>query len=171
MSYYDSDCYNYKEICEKALAFNATQEDINALGEWFERYGRSGWNGECWTVDAYHNLYPIHKEIGYDDYEVVGYTFSSWDKDRFIPLPFPTPEARAAWEAEKKRKEDFFMKMPVGELVERYSIGFKRFHSPNESSISIGKWQQAQEDGAENAIWRRRKSIKAFLLSKKEEKA
>lgn len=184
MSYYDSDCYNYKEICKKALAFNATQEDINALGEWFERYGRSGWNGECWTVDAYHNLYPIHKEIGYDDYEVVGYTFSSWDKDRFIPLPFPTPEARAAWEAEeeekcrrerqeyeaeKKRKEDFFMKMPVGELVERYSIGFKRFHSPNESSISIGKWQQAQEDGAENAIWRRRKSIKKFLREQEEQ--
>lgn len=40
-----------------------------------------------------------------------------------------------------------------------------------DSSIGIGKRQQAQEDGAENAIWRRRKSIKAFLLSKKEEKA
>ena len=148
MSYYDydSDRYNYKEICEKALASDATQEDINALGEWFERYGRSGWNGECWTVDAYHDLYPIHKEIGYDEYEVVGYTFSSKDEDRFIPLPFPT-----------------------GELVERYSVGFKRFHSPNESSIGIGKRQQAQEDGAENAIWRRRKSIKKFLREQEEQ--
>lgn len=180
MSYYDYDsgCYNYKEICEKALAFNATQEDINALGEWFSRHGMSYWNGECFYVDADHNLYPIHKEIGYDEYELVGYTFSSWD-ERIIPLPM-TPEERAKWEAEeerihlenieymteKKRKEDFFMKMPVGELVERYSIGFKRFHSPNESSIGIGKRKQAQEDGAENAIWRRRKSIKAFLLSK-----
>ena len=71
MSYYDydSDCYNYKEICEKALAFNATQEDINALGEWFSRHGMSYWNGECFHVDADHNLYPIHKEIGYDEYE------------------------------------------------------------------------------------------------------
>lgn len=170
----------FSELKEKALAFNATQEDINALGEWFSRHGMSYWNGECFHVDSDHNLYPIHKEIGYDEYELVGYTFSSWD-DRIIPLPFPTPEARAAWEAEeeekccrehqeyeveKKRKEEFFMKMPVGELVERYSIGFKRFHSPNESSIGIGKRQQAQEDGAENAIWRRRKSIKKFLREK-----
>lgn len=178
MSYYDYDsgCYNYKEICEKALASDATQEDINALGEWFERYGRSGWNGECWTVDAYHDLYPIHKEIGYDEYEVVGYTFSSWDKDRFIPLPFPTPEARAAWEAEeeekcrrerqeyeaeKRKKEEFFMKMPVEELVERYHIGF----SPR-GELVAGKMYQAMEDGAENAIWRRRKSIKKFLREK-----
>lgn len=185
MSYYDydSDCYNYKEIFEKALAFNATQEDINALGEWFSRHGMSYWNGECFHVDADHNLYPIHKEIGYDEYELVGYTFSSWD-ERIIPLPFPTPEARAAWEAkeeekchrerqeyeaEKKRKEEFFMKMPVGELVERYSIGFKRFYSPTESSIGIGKRQQAQEDGAENAIWRRRKSIKKFLREQEEQ--
>lgn len=43
------------------------------------------------------------------------------------------------------------MKMPVGELVERYSIGFKRFYSPNESSIGIGKRQQAQDDG--KALW------------------
>lgn len=178
MSYYDYDsgCYNYKEICEKALASDATQEDINALGEWFERYGRSGWNGECWTVDAYHDLYPIHKEIGYDEYEVVGYTFSSWDKDRFIPLLFPTPEARAAWEAEeeekcwkeqqeyeaeKRKKEEFFMKMSVEELVERYHIGFSA-----RGELVTGKMYQAMEDGAENAIWRRRKSIKKFLREK-----
>lgn len=173
----------YSELKEKALAFNATQEDINALGEWFSRHGMSYWNGECFHVDSDHNLYPIHKEIGYDEYELVGYTFSSWD-ERIIPLPFPTPEARAAWEAEeeekchrehqeyeaeKERKEEFFSKMPVEELVERYSIGFKRFHSPNESSIGIGKRQQAQEDGAENAIWRRRKSIKKFLREQEEQ--
>lgn len=181
MSYYDYDSgsYNYKEICEKALASDATQEDINALGEWFERYGRSGWNGECWTVDAYHDLYPIHKEIGYDEYEVVGYTFSSKDEDRFIPLPFPTPEARAAWEAEeqekcwkeqqeyeaeKRKKEEFFMKIPVGELVERYHIGFSA-----RGELVAGKMYQAMEDGAENAIWRRRKSIKKFLREQEEQ--
>lgn len=181
MSYYDYDSgsYNYKEICEKALASDATQEDINALGEWFERYGRSGWNGECWTVDAYRDLYPIHKEIGYDEYEVVGYTFSSKDEDRFIPLPFPTPEARAAWEAEeqekcwkeqqeyeaeKRKKEEFFMKIPVGELVERYHIGFSA-----RGELVAGKMYQAMEDGAENAIWRRRKSIKKFLREQEEQ--
>lgn len=173
----------YNELKEKALAFNATQEDINALGEWFSRHG-DHWNGECWTVDVDHDLYPIHKEVGYDEYEVVGYTFSSWDEDRFIPLPFPTPEARAAWEAEeeekrhrehqkyeaeKKRKEEFFMKMPVEELVERYGIGF-RFPGSANGELVAGKMYQAMEDGAEDAIRRRRKSIKAFLLSKKEKK-
>ena len=185
MSYYDYDSgsYNYKEICEKALASDATQEDINALGEWFSRHGMSYWNGECFHVDADHNLYPIHKEIGYDEYEVVGYTFSSWDEDRFIPLPFPTPEARAAWEdeeeekchrehkeyeAEKKRKEEFFSKMPVEELVERYDIGF-RFPGGANGELITGKMYQAMEDGAENAIRRRRKSIKKFLREQEEQ--
>lgn len=168
----------YNELKEKALAFNATQEDINALGEWFSRHGMSYWNGECFHVDSDHNLYPIHKEIGYDEYELVGYTFSSWD-ERIIPLPFPTSEARAAWEAEeeekcrkeqqeyeaeKKRKEDFFMKMPVGELVERYHIGFSA-----RGELVAGKMYQAMEDGAENAIGRRRKSIKKFLREQEEQ--
>lgn len=186
MSYndYDSDRYNYKELAEKALAFNATQEDINALGEWFDRHGRSFWNGECFHVDADHDLYPIHKEVGYDEYDVVGYTFSSWDEDRFIPLPFATPEEREKWEAEeeekchreqqeyeaeKKRKEDIYMKMPVEELVAKYDIGFRRFRAPSQSSICIGESNQAQEDGAENAIYRRRKSIKNFLRQQEEQ--
>lgn len=185
MSYndYDSDRYNYKELAEKALAFNATQEDINALGEWFERYG-DHWNGESWTVDAYHDLYPIHKEVGYDEYEVIGYTFSSWDEDRFIPLPFATPEEREKWEAEeeekchreqqeyeaeKKRREDIYMKMPVEELVAKYHIRFRRFKAPSQSSICIGNSDQAQEDGAENAIYRRRNSIKNFLRQQEEQ--
>lgn len=170
----------YNELKEKALAFNATQEDINALGEWFSRHG-DHWNGECWTVDAYHDLYPVYKEVGYDEYELVGYTFSSWD-ERIIPLPM-TPEERAKWEAEeeerihrenieymaeKKRKEDFFMKMPVGELVERYDIGF-RFPGGANGELITGKMYQAMEDGAENAIWRRRKSIKKFLREQEEQ--
>lgn len=182
--FYNYDLYDYNELKEKALASDATQEDINALGEWFSRHGISYWNGECFHVDSDHNLYPIQKEIGYDEYELVGYTFSSWD-ERIIPLPFPTPEARAAWEAEeeekcrrehqeyeaeKKRKEEFFSKMPVEELVERYDIGF-RFPGGANGELITGKMYQAMEDGAENAIWQRRKSIKAFLLSKKEEKA
>lgn len=176
--------YDYKELCEKALAFNATQEDINALGKWFSRYGMSYWNGECFHVDADHDLYPIYKEVGYDEYDIIGYTFSSWDEDRFIRLPFATPEERERWEAkeeekchreqqeyeaEKKRREDFYMKMPVEELVAKYDIGFRRFRAPSQSSICIGRSNQAQEDGAENAIYRRRKSIKAFLRHQEEQ--
>lgn len=89
--------YDYKELCEKALAFNATQEDINALGEWFSRHGMSYWNGECFHVDADHDLYPIYKEVGYDEYELIGYTFSSWD-ERLIMRPM-SDEERAEEEA------------------------------------------------------------------------
>lgn len=89
--------YDYKELCEKALAFNATQEDINALGEWFSRHGMSYWNGECFHVDADHDLYPIYKEVGYDEYALIGYTFSSWD-ERLIMRPM-SDEERAEEEA------------------------------------------------------------------------
>lgn len=99
---YDSDRYKFQELYEKALASDATQEDINALGEWFNRYGEHEWNGECYHIDASHGLYPIYKEVDYDDYECIGYTFSSWDEDRFINLP-TEPEEREKWEAEKKR--------------------------------------------------------------------
>lgn len=54
-------------------------------------------NGECFHVDADHNLYPIHKEVGYDEYELVGYTFSSWD-ERLIMRPM-SDEERAEEEA------------------------------------------------------------------------
>ena len=35
--------YDYEELKNKALAQNATQEDINTLGEWFEQYGGNYW--------------------------------------------------------------------------------------------------------------------------------
>lgn len=95
--FYNSDLYDYNELKEKALAFNATQEDINALGEWFSRHGMSYWNGECFYVDADHDLYPIYKEVGYDEYELIGYTFSSWD-ERLIMRPM-SDEERAEEEA------------------------------------------------------------------------
>lgn len=36
--------YDYQELKEKALSTDATQEDINNLGEWFEWYDNSYWN-------------------------------------------------------------------------------------------------------------------------------
>lgn len=49
MSYYDydSDCYNYKEICEKALAFNATQEDISKTLARMREEGGTGSRMTC----------------------------------------------------------------------------------------------------------------------------
>lgn len=37
--------YDYEELRAKALE-TRTQEDIDALGEWFSRYGMDSWNGE-----------------------------------------------------------------------------------------------------------------------------
>lgn len=65
--------YDYKELREKAVSNNATQEDINALGEWFEQNGYSHyWNGECFDAEGYY-LYPIHKQISEEQFEIVGY--------------------------------------------------------------------------------------------------
>ena len=68
--------YDYQELKEKALSVNATQEDIDNLGDWFERYGDRYWNGEYFTVDN-NRLYPIYKRVDDDEleeqYEIVGY--------------------------------------------------------------------------------------------------
>lgn len=65
--------YNYKELREKALSADATQEDINSLGEWFEQYGDEYWNGEYYNADDGVRVYPIVKEVDEDEYEITGY--------------------------------------------------------------------------------------------------
>lgn len=177
--------YDYKELCEKALAFNATQEDINALGEWFERYGRSGWNGECWTVDAYHDLYPIHKEVGYDDYEVVGYTFSSRDEDRFIMRPM-TEEERAEEEARemaelaKDREEERLRRdeahkaacnLSIEELADKYRchLAYQYINGEPQMFVKVGAYEEAYNDMVLGRIRRHKKEIRALLLAREEE--
>ena len=68
--------YDYEELKEKVLSAEATQEDINNFGEWFEQYGDRYWNGEYYSVDD-NRLYPIYRRIDDDgleeQYEIVGY--------------------------------------------------------------------------------------------------
>lgn len=68
--------YDYEELKEKVLSAEATQEDINNLGEWFEQYGDRYWNGEYYSVDD-NRLYPIYRRIDDDEleeqYEIVKY--------------------------------------------------------------------------------------------------
>lgn len=73
--------YGYSELEAAATKFGATQEEINALGEWFERYGQDCWNGESYTVNEARDLhlYPVHKRIGEDEFEIVGWSFSASD--------------------------------------------------------------------------------------------
>ena len=64
---------SYEELAAKATAFDAKQEDIDALGDWFSNYGGRFWNGEYYEIDAEHRLYPIYKEVDEDVYEIVRY--------------------------------------------------------------------------------------------------
>lgn len=65
--------YDYEELRDKALSTTATQEDVNALGKWFEHYGNDYWNGEYWEIDSNNSLYPIYREVSEDEFEIVGY--------------------------------------------------------------------------------------------------
>lgn len=63
----------YQELEHKALSTDATQEDINALGKWFELYGDSYWNGEFYDVDGRHQLLPIDIEDEDGDFHRTGW--------------------------------------------------------------------------------------------------
>lgn len=66
MSYYD-----YAEL-KKAVEAQPTQENINALGEWFADYGMDYWNGEYYDAGSF-RVYPVFEEIEEDEFELKGY--------------------------------------------------------------------------------------------------
>lgn len=70
--------YAYEALQAAALKPDATQEDIDALGEWFECYGMDYWNGSCWAVDEKQDIHlaRVYKEIAEDEFEHIGYTFA-----------------------------------------------------------------------------------------------
>lgn len=63
----------YQELEKAALSADATQEDINALGKWFELYGESYWNGEFYDVDGAHQIRPIDIEDEDGDFHREGW--------------------------------------------------------------------------------------------------
>lgn len=63
--------YDYTELSAAALR-TESEEDLNRLGEWFNLYGASYWNGEKYEIDSTHFLRPIYREIN-DGFEVTGY--------------------------------------------------------------------------------------------------
>lgn len=65
--------YDYDKLVKRALNYNASQEDINALGEWFENHGTMYWNGEYFEIDTEHRLFPVYKEINEDEPILIGY--------------------------------------------------------------------------------------------------
>lgn len=52
--------YNYAEL--RAAALNSgTPEAVNALGEWFDRFGDRFWNGEYYDADGGLRLFPVYE--------------------------------------------------------------------------------------------------------------
>ena len=66
--------YEYNALLV-AVEENETPEALEALGEWFQRYGDMYWNGECWDIDGSRGLYPIYKiaDEECEGFELVGY--------------------------------------------------------------------------------------------------
>lgn len=69
--------YDYDELKERALSPDATNDDIKALGKWFEKYGDKFWNGEYYEIDSKHRLYPVYRNIMDDDWVISRYTIEN----------------------------------------------------------------------------------------------
>lgn len=63
--------YSYSELLE-AVKANATPDNVDALGEWFEQYGDQFWNGEYYDADGL-RLFPVYAEVSEDQFEITGY--------------------------------------------------------------------------------------------------
>lgn len=67
--------YSYSDILAKAEVEGASSVDVNALGEWFEDYGYTYWNGECFECGGL-RVYRIYgKPNKWGDYPIIGYEF------------------------------------------------------------------------------------------------
>lgn len=64
--------YNYRELAAEAIR-TESPEALVALGEWFQTFGNSSWNGECWTIDGDRRLFPIYEEDADGGFDVTGY--------------------------------------------------------------------------------------------------
>lgn len=64
--------YSFEDLKAKALAPNATEDDVDRLGDWFESFGQHFWNGECYDIDGDHGLFPVYEQNG-EDLDLVGY--------------------------------------------------------------------------------------------------
>lgn len=68
--------YGYEQLRAAAVSKDATQSDINALGEWFAEHGSTYWNGEYYDAGDGMRIFPIYTEPNeYGDCEIVGYEF------------------------------------------------------------------------------------------------
>lgn len=60
--------FNYRELLEAALN-DPTPDNLNALGEWYEKYGEQYREGKCYIIDEDHRLYRIYNRT----MDIIGY--------------------------------------------------------------------------------------------------
>ena len=63
--------YSYEEL-KAAVIADASESNVNALGEWFSSYGSDYWNGEYYDADDL-RVFPVLREVDEDEFEIVGY--------------------------------------------------------------------------------------------------
>ena len=71
MNSFERTYYDYKDL-KAAVDANPSQENINALGEWFSNWGNDFWNGEYYDADDL-RIFPVYKEVEEDEFELIGY--------------------------------------------------------------------------------------------------
>ena len=63
--------YAYEDL-KAAVIADASEANVNALGEWFSSYGSDYWNGEYYDADNF-RLYPVCAEVNDDEFGLTGY--------------------------------------------------------------------------------------------------
>ena len=65
--------YSYADLLS-AVENDPSPENVNALGEWFDRYGQTYWNGEAYIIDERRCIVPIYQPSEqYDGCDIIGY--------------------------------------------------------------------------------------------------
>ena len=67
----DINYYAYEDL-KAAVIADPSEENVNALGEWFSSYGNDYWNGEYYDADDF-RLYPVYTEVDEGELELTGY--------------------------------------------------------------------------------------------------
>ena len=63
----------FDELKKNAIE-SGTLEDCELLAQWLLEFdSKHSWNGEFFTIDKDHRMYPVYKQIDEDEYEIVGY--------------------------------------------------------------------------------------------------
>lgn len=66
--------YGTDQAVVEECAAGASQDAIDALGEWMTSFGNSYWNGECFDIDDGLGLWPVYGEPNEDgDVELIRY--------------------------------------------------------------------------------------------------